>query len=139
MMHMGDNASNGRSCCEHALVNPAGVATATRLTPQSYTGLHKDIIIEYKHSTCPGFNGYLYRGQSEYNCPKETLFEYVDPLPEPSPRLRRPQQTKLMTFIQPDIRGMLPRSLVDSAIPGSMVDFFNNLRACLKADGKLID
>lgn len=52
---------------------------------------------------------------------------------------RRPQQTKLMTFIQPDIRGMLPRSLVDSAIPGSMVDFFNNLRACLKADGKLID
>ncbi|XP_025077637.1 stAR-related lipid transfer protein 5-like [Pomacea canaliculata] len=185
----------------------------------------KDIIIEYKHSTCPGFNGYLYRGQSEYNCPKETLFEYVDPLPEPSPRLRwdkamkkievirridenlrinhtatnsaamglisprdfvdavlkikgekiistngisiicpecppkdkyvrgwnyhcglmcienseRPQQTKLMTFIQPDIRGMLPRSLVDSAIPGSMVDFFNNLRACLKADGKLID
>ncbi|XP_076465003.1 stAR-related lipid transfer protein 5-like [Babylonia areolata] len=185
----------------------------------------KDVVIEYKHSTCPGFNGYLYRGQSEYNCPKEVLFEYVDPLPSPAPRLRwdkgiksievfrrldethrinltstnsaamglisprdfvdvvvtikadntistcgvsvncpqcppkdgyvrgwnhhcglmcienpqRPQHSKLMSFIQPDIRGMLPRSLVDSAIPGSMMDFFANLRACLREDGKLVD
>ena len=44
-----------------------------------------------------------------------------------------------MSFIQPDIRGMLPRSLVDSAIPGSMTDFFSNLRACLRSDGKLLD
>ena len=51
----------------------------------------------------------------------------------------RPQHSKLMSFIQPDIRGMLPRSVVDSAIPGSMVDFFSNLRTCLKDDGKLTD
>lgn len=185
----------------------------------------KDVTIEYKHSTCPGFSGYLYRGQSEYNCTKETLFEYIDPLPLPAPRLRwdtgikivevfrvidetlrinvtttnsaamglisprdfvdavmtikgekristngisvicpecpprdkyvrgwnyhcglmcldipdRPHHSKLMSFIQPDIRGMLPRSLVDSAIPGSMNDFFSNLRSCLKEDGKLVD
>ncbi|KAK7475133.1 hypothetical protein BaRGS_00033625, partial [Batillaria attramentaria] len=184
-----------------------------------------DITIHYKHSTCPGFNGYLYRGQSEYNCPMETLFEYVDPLPLPAPRIRwdkgikkvevireldenlrlnrtatnsaamglisprdfvdavltirgdtyistngisvicpdyppqekyvrgwnyhcglmciqnpeRPQHSRLVSFIQPDIRGMLPRSLVDSAIPGSMTEFFNNLRTCLKEDGKLVD
>ncbi|KAL8606443.1 hypothetical protein ACOMHN_015532 [Nucella lapillus] len=186
----------------------------------------KDVVMEYKHSTCPGFNnGYLYRAQCEYNCPKEVLFEYVDPLPSPAPRLRwdkgvknvevvrrldetirinltstnsaamglisprdfvdivasiksdnsisscgvsvncpelppkdgfvrgwnypcgmmctdhpqRPKHSILMSFIQPDIRGMLPRSLVDSAIPGSMMDFFSNLRACLKEDGKLVD
>ena len=29
-----------------------------------------------------------YRGQSDYPCSKETLFEYVDPLPPPAPRLR---------------------------------------------------
>lgn len=190
----------------------------TKKTPAS-------VVIHYKHSSCPGFNGYLYRGQSDYNCSKEVLFEYVDPHPPPSPRLRwdkamkkievikrvdenlrvnrtttnsaamglisprdfvdavltvhgdsyistngisvicpdkppqdkyvrgwnyhcglmclqhpeQPQHSRLLSFIQPDIRGMLPRSLVDSAIPGSMIDFFNNLRACLKGDGKLVD
>lgn len=40
MMHMGDNASNGRSCCEHALVNPAGVATSHGHTAHT-TELHR--------------------------------------------------------------------------------------------------
>ena len=31
---------------------------------------------------------YRYRGQSDYSCSKETLFDYVDPLPSPAPRLR---------------------------------------------------
>ncbi|KAK6178785.1 hypothetical protein SNE40_011293 [Patella caerulea] len=49
----------------------------------------------------------------------------------------KPGHTKLVSLIQPDIRGMLPRALVDSAIPGSMTEFFTNLRQCLKDDGKL--
>ncbi|XP_046354653.1 stAR-related lipid transfer protein 5-like [Haliotis rufescens] len=183
----------------------------------------KDILIEYKNSV--EFSGHLYRGQSEFNCPPDVVFQYVDPLPGNSLRMKwdkamkkietireisedlrinrtctdsacmglisprdfldciltiredtfistngvsvscddecplqdkyvrgwnyscgmlcqkfpdKPNHTKLVTLIQPDIKGMCPKKLVDSAIPGSMVDFFTNLRACLKEDGKLV-
>ena len=49
---------------------------------------------------------------------------------------REPNKTKLVSLIQPDIGGMLPRSLVDSAIPGSMTTFFTELKEALKKDGK---
>lgn len=49
-----------------------------------------------------------------------------------------PNKTKLVSLIQPDIGGMLPRALVDSAIPGSMTEFFAELREALKNDGKWI-
>ncbi|CAL1527328.1 unnamed protein product [Lymnaea stagnalis] len=184
----------------------------------------KDIIVEYKHSKCPGFeHGYLYRGQTEYNCSKEILFDYIDPtdndclrrkwdkdirgiqlLKQVTPDIRiirsmtnsaamglisprdfidaimtikskdfistngtsieyeecppehdfvrgwnypcgmmcisapdKPDSTRLVTFIQPDIKGMIPKALVDSALPTSMTGFFNNLRAILKKDGQL--
>jgi hypothetical protein len=185
----------------------------------------KEVLIEYKRSVCPGFeNGYLYRGQTEYNCPKEMVFKYIDPtegdgslrvkwdkdiksckvlkrideditiqtsmtnsaakgliaprdfidvilvkktenyvssngvsieidefppiekfvrgfnypcglicLPIPD----KPNSTKVVSLIQPDIKGMLPRSLVDAAIPKSMVGFFSNLREILKKDGHI--
>ncbi|ESP05526.1 hypothetical protein LOTGIDRAFT_102899 [Lottia gigantea] len=180
----------------------------------------KDILIEYKPSK--EFGGHLYRGTSEYSCPVEIVFQYVDPLPGDAPRLKwdkgikkieilktisddvrinrvctdsacmgmisprdfvdvilnkktedgmstnvsidyaecpvdkkyvrgwnhhcglicmnipdKPGHTKLVSLIQPDIKGMLPRALVDQAIPGSMTEFFANLRQCLKDDGKL--
>ncbi|XP_045156584.2 stAR-related lipid transfer protein 5-like [Mercenaria mercenaria] len=43
-----------------------------------------------------------------------------------------PNKTKLVSLIQPDIGGMLPRSLVDQAIPGSMSAFFTELKNTLK-------
>ncbi|XP_005108589.1 stAR-related lipid transfer protein 5 [Aplysia californica] len=48
-----------------------------------------------------------------------------------------PDHSRVVTFVQPDIKGMLPRSLVDSAIPTSMMGFFNNLKDILKKDGCL--
>ncbi|XP_064607736.1 stAR-related lipid transfer protein 5-like [Liolophura sinensis] len=48
-----------------------------------------------------------------------------------------PNKTRMVNFLQPDLSGMLPRSIVESAMPGSQVEFFENLRNCLKEDGKL--
>ncbi|KAH3843391.1 stAR-related lipid transfer protein 5-like [Dreissena polymorpha] len=175
--------------------------------------------IFYRHSK--EFDGYLYKGECVYDAPPQTVFNYVDPLPDShrgqwdtavkhietvewlvkdklrvnrcctdsammgliSPRdfvdliinketdsyistnavsLRyskcpeekkyvrgwnypcglicekvpgEPNKTKLISLIQPDIGGMLPRSLVDSAIPGSMTTFFSELKEALKKDG----
>ncbi|KAK3098448.1 hypothetical protein FSP39_019553 [Pinctada imbricata] len=52
--------------------------------------------------------------------------------------LDNPNKCRLVSLIQPDIKGMLPKSVVDSAIPGSMTEFFNNLRGALKNDGELV-
>lgn len=49
-----------------------------------------------------------------------------------------PNKCKLVSLIQPDIKGMVPKNLVDSAIPGSMTEFFSSLSAALKEDGKII-
>ena len=49
----------------------------------------------------------------------------------------KPDHTRVVNFVQPDIKGSLPKSMVDSALPGSMVGFFTNLRDILKKDGHL--
>lgn len=49
----------------------------------------------------------------------------------------QPGRTKLTIIVQTDIKGNLPRSLVDSAIPGSIVSLCNNLRQALKKDGHI--
>ncbi|XP_048734306.1 stAR-related lipid transfer protein 5 isoform X2 [Ostrea edulis] len=48
-----------------------------------------------------------------------------------------PNKCKLVSLIQPDIKGMLPKNVVEAAIPGSMVEFFTKLEEALKKDGKL--
>lgn len=48
-----------------------------------------------------------------------------------------PNKCKLVSLIQPDIKGMLPKNVVESAIPGSMVEFFTKLEDALKKDGKI--
>uniref|UniRef100_A0A8W8IA99 START domain-containing protein n=1 Tax=Magallana gigas TaxID=29159 RepID=A0A8W8IA99_MAGGI len=48
-----------------------------------------------------------------------------------------PNKCKLVSLIQPDIKGMLPKNVVESAIPGSMVEFFTKLEEALKKDGKI--
>ncbi|XP_069136982.1 stAR-related lipid transfer protein 5-like isoform X2 [Argopecten irradians] len=50
-----------------------------------------------------------------------------------------PNKCKLISLIQPDIKGMVPNSLKDAAIPGSMIEFFNQLRDALKDAGELHD
>ncbi|CAG2235807.1 unnamed protein product [Mytilus edulis] len=49
-----------------------------------------------------------------------------------------PNKCKLVSLIQPDIKGMVPKNLTDAAIPGSMAEFFTNLGNALKEDGKVI-
>ncbi|XP_063435335.1 stAR-related lipid transfer protein 5-like isoform X3 [Mytilus trossulus] len=49
-----------------------------------------------------------------------------------------PNKCKLVSLIQPDIKGMVPKNLTDAAIPGSMAEFFANLGNALKEDGKVV-
>ncbi|RUS90458.1 hypothetical protein EGW08_001799 [Elysia chlorotica] len=49
----------------------------------------------------------------------------------------QPGRTKFVLVVQTDIKGNLPRSLVDSAIPGAVAGLCNNLRQMLKKDGHL--
>ncbi|KAK3770912.1 hypothetical protein RRG08_036511 [Elysia crispata] len=48
-----------------------------------------------------------------------------------------PGRAKFVLIVQTDIKGNLPRSLVDSAIPGAVAGLCNNLRQILKKDGYL--
>lgn len=47
----------------------------------------------------------------------------------------QPKKTKMTTIIQTNLNGLLPKSVVEGALPGSQTDFFGALRKVLKADG----
>lgn len=48
-----------------------------------------------------------------------------------------PKQTRLVSYIQTDLGGILPKSLVDSALPSNMVNFVTALKQALKEGGHL--
>lgn len=48
-------------------------------------------------------------------------------------------KTRLVSYIQTDLGGMLPKSLVDSALPSNMVNFVTTLKQALKSGGHLHD
>ncbi|MBN3283691.1 STAR6 protein, partial [Polyodon spathula] len=50
-----------------------------------------------------------------------------------SPLREAPGHSKLVVFIQPDLGGMLPRSVVESAIPNNIVNLINDTRTGIKA------
>ncbi|CAG5116586.1 unnamed protein product [Candidula unifasciata] len=96
-----------------------------------------DVILTLKTETCISTNGVSIE-TDEY--PPDGKFVRGFNHPCGMKCLSHPDQTnhtRLVTFIQTDIKGLLPRSLVDAAIPSSMAGFFNNLRAILKKDGHL--
>lgn len=80
--------------------------------------------ISIEHADCPQDDGHV-RGHN-YSCGMIVCKYSNDP-----------NKCKLISLIQPDIKGMVPAKLKDAAIPGSMIDFFNNLHDALKADGEL--
>ena len=49
---------------------------------------------------------------------------------------REPNKTRVASYIQTDLGGMLPKPLVESALPSNVVDFFTALKAVLQEDGK---
>ena len=44
---------------------------------------------------------------------------------------RQPNQTRVTSYIQTDLAGLLPTSLVDSALPSNQINFFTSLKAAL--------
>ncbi|XP_028658401.1 stAR-related lipid transfer protein 6-like isoform X2 [Erpetoichthys calabaricus] len=46
-----------------------------------------------------------------------------------------PGHSRLTIFIQPDLGGMLPRSLVESALPNNIINLINDAQAGLKSAG----
>lgn len=46
---------------------------------------------------------------------------------------REPNKTRLLSFFQTDLSGLLPRSVVDSFFPSTMVEFYSNLIKAVKA------
>jgi len=49
-------------------------------------------------------------------------------------KLHSGQKTKAIYIIQSDLRGRLPISLVESSLPSTMVNTFNNLQAAIDAE-----
>nr|KAI8755238.1 stAR-related lipid transfer protein 5-like [Biomphalaria glabrata] len=109
---------------------------------------HKDIIVEYKHSKCHGFeHGYLYRGQAEYNCSKEILFKYLDPLHDPCLRTKWDKDIRkivLLKQVNPEIT--IIRSLTNSAAmglisPRDFIDIILTLKSddCISTNGRSIE
>ncbi|OWA55141.1 putative StAR-related lipid transfer protein 5 [Hypsibius exemplaris] len=47
-----------------------------------------------------------------------------------------PHETRFVQYVQSDLRGMLPSSLVESAIPSSMAEAYPNLKAALAKEVK---
>lgn len=45
-------------------------------------------------------------------------------------------KTKVVSYIQTDLGGMLPKSLVENALPSNQVDFFSALRKALQDGGQ---
>lgn len=48
-------------------------------------------------------------------------------------------KTRVVSYIQTDLGGMLPKSVVESALPSNMIDFCHSLKKALKEAGKWKD
>jgi len=44
---------------------------------------------------------------------------------------RQPNQTRVTSYIQTDLAGLLPTALVDQALPSNQLNFFTSLKAAL--------
>jgi len=48
---------------------------------------------------------------------------------------RKAKKTKIVSYIQTDLGGMLPKTLVENALPSNQIDFFASLRKALQDAG----
>ncbi|XP_017531505.2 stAR-related lipid transfer protein 5 isoform X1 [Manis javanica] len=71
--------------------------------------------ISVEHPSCPPKPGYVRGFNHPCGC-------FCEPLPG------APGQTRLVTFFQTDLSGLLPQSVVDSFFPRSMAVFYANLQ-----------
>ena len=49
---------------------------------------------------------------------------------------RKEKRTKVLSYIQTDLGGMLPKALVENALPSNQIDFFTSLRKALQDAGQ---
>ncbi|XP_053304187.1 stAR-related lipid transfer protein 6 [Spea bombifrons] len=75
--------------------------------------------ISVEYPTCPVSPSYVrgFNNPCGYVC---------SPLPE------NPAQTRFVVFIQPELGGLLPRSVVESALPNNVINLINDVRVGLK-------
>lgn len=50
-----------------------------------------------------------------------------------------PNQTRLITYNQSDLGGMLPKAIVETALPSNMMNFFTCVKTAMKEDGVMKD
>ncbi|XP_024417543.1 stAR-related lipid transfer protein 5 isoform X2 [Desmodus rotundus] len=72
-----------------------------------------------EHPSCPPKPGYVRGRNHPCGC-------FCTPMP------REPSKTKLVTFFQTDLSGLLPQSVVDAFFPRSMAGFYANLQKALR-------
>ena len=46
-----------------------------------------------------------------------------------------PNQTRLITYNQTDLGGLLPKAIVETALPSNMMNFFSCVKKAMKEDG----
>ena len=52
-------------------------------------------------------------------------------------RNSEPRRTRMVSYIQSELGGMLPQTLVENALPSNILDFYSSLKQRLKDDGLL--
>ena len=50
---------------------------------------------------------------------------------------REPKKTKVMSYLQSELGGMLPQSIVENALPSNILDFYSCLKQQLHEDGHI--
>ena len=46
-----------------------------------------------------------------------------------------PHRTRVVSYVQSELGGMLPKTLIDQALPSNMIDFYSCLKQQLRDDG----
>jgi len=52
---------------------------------------------------------------------------------------RNAKRTKVVSYIQTDLSGMLPQTLVETALPSNQINFFSSVRKGLQDAGHWVD
>ncbi|KAM5291894.1 stAR-related lipid transfer protein 5 [Ctenodactylus gundi] len=76
-----------------------------------------------EHPLCPPESGFVRGFNHPCGC-------FCEPLPG------EPDKTRLVTFFQTELGGLLPRSVVDSFFPRSMAGFYTNLQKAVEKSHK---
>ena len=49
-----------------------------------------------------------------------------------------PHKTRVVSYLQSELGGMLPKTLIDNALPSNILDFYGSLKQRLRDDGHVM-